>query len=149
MILAELSHGRKHGWSGFTLAEVVVAMAVIAILIGGVIRGYVLSARRAEWSAHSLAAESLASQGVEQVRAAQWDPQAWPAIDQLPPTNYAEVDVLDIPVSGQPQYATNFVSITTASDDPPLRQIRVDCVWQFAGRGLFTNTIITLRAPDQ
>jgi hypothetical protein len=35
------------------------------------------------------------------------------------------------------------------SSNPPLRQIRADCVWTFMNRRLFTNTIITLRAPDQ
>ena len=145
----DIPHRNRRKNSGFTLAEVVIAMAVMTIVIGGLIRGYVLSAQRAAWSAHSLAAESLALQGVEQARAAQWDPQAWPALDELPPTNYTEVDTLDIPVTGQPQFATNFISVTMASTNPPLRQIRVDCVWRFAGRGLFTNTVITLRAADQ
>jgi hypothetical protein len=30
-----------------------------------------------------------------------------------------------------------------------LKQIRVDCVWRFMSRGLFTNTTLTYRAPDQ
>lgn len=124
------------------------AIFVLAILMGGVIYGYVGSAQRAEWSAHSLAAQSLASQGVEQARAARWDPQAWPVVDELPPTNYSTVETLDIPVSGQPQFATNFVSVELFSTNPPLRRLRTDCVWRFFRRGLFTNTVITLRAPD-
>lgn len=134
---------------GFSLAEVVIALAVLAILIEGVVFGYTASARRAEWSAHSLAAQSLASQGVEQARAAKWDPQSWPAVDELPPTNYVQVDTLDIPVTSTPTYATNYISIRTLSANPPIREIRADCVWSFIHRGLFTNTVTTLRTADQ
>src|ERR1039457_4634841 len=88
--------------AGFTLAEVVVAIAVAMLSFGGVIFGYVLTADRAQWSAYSLAAQSLALQGVEQARAAKWDPKAWPAVDELGVTNYTEVDMLDVPVAGQP-----------------------------------------------
>jgi prepilin-type N-terminal cleavage/methylation domain-containing protein len=139
--------------AGFTLAEVVVAIAVAALSFGGVIYGYVLTADRAQWSAYSLAAQSLAMQGVEQARGAKWDPKAWPAVDELGITNYTEVDVLDVPVSGQPVQATNYITVTTVSHDPPLRQLRADCVWSLLNgrrsRGPFTNTVITLRTADQ
>ena len=139
--------------AGFTLAEVVVAIAVATLSFGGVIYGYVLTADRAQWSAYSLAAQSLAMQGVEQARGAKWDPKAWPSVDELGVTNYTEVDLLDVPVSGQPVQATNYVSVTTVSQDPPLRQLRADCVWNLRNgrrsRGPFTNTVITLRTADQ
>jgi prepilin-type N-terminal cleavage/methylation domain-containing protein len=140
---------RRKFQSGFTLAEVVISLAVFAIVIQGTILGYVTASSRAEWSAHSLAAQSLASQGVEQARAAKWDPQAWPQVDELPPTNFVQVDTLDIPVSRQPEYATNYISIRLVATNPPLREIKAACVWRFSTRGLFTNTVVTLRAPDQ
>ena len=120
--------------AGFTLAEVVVAIAVATLSFGGVIYGYVLTADRAQWSAYSLAAQSLAMQGVEQARAAKWDPKAWPAVDELGVTNYTQVDMLDVPVSGQPVRATNYISVTAVSQDPPLRQLRADCVWSLRQR---------------
>ena len=132
--------------SGFTLAEVVIAMAILSIVIQGVIYGYLHSSSRAEWNGYSLAAQSLASQGVEQARAAQWDPLV---TDELPPTNYIQIETLDLPQAGKPIYATNYIRVTTVSDNPPLRQIQASCVWRFANRGLFTNTITTLRARDQ
>jgi len=139
--------------NGFTLAEVVVSIAIGTLLISGVVFGYALITDRAEWSASSLAAQSLASQGVEQARSAKWDPKAWPAVDELGVTNYIEVDSLDVPVSGQSVPATNYISITTVSVNPPLRQLRADCVWSLASgkrsRGPFTNTAITLRTSDQ
>ena len=138
---------------GFTLAEVVVSIAVATLSFAGVILGYVLTADHAAWSANSLAAQSLAMQGVEQARAAKWDPKAWPAVDELGLTNYSEVDALDVPVAGQPVLATNYISITLVSLDPPLRQLRADCVWCLKNgqrsRGPFTNTVITLRTSDQ
>lgn len=142
------------GRFGFTLTEVVVAVAVIALTFAGVIYGYVRTTDRAEWSSYSLAAQSLAMQGVEQARAAKWDPQAWPAVDELGVTNLTQEEPLDVPVAGEPVLATNYVSVTTVSLDPPLRQLRADCVWMLKSRpagiaGPFTNTAVTLRAADQ
>ena len=145
--------GHRPPARGFTLAEVVVAIAIATLSFGGVIFGYVLTADRAQWSAYSLAAQSLAMQGVEQARAAKWDPKAWPAVDELGVTNYTQVDLLDVPVSGQSVQATNYISVTVVSQDPPLRQLRADCVWRLLNgrrsRGPFTNTVITLRTADQ
>jgi prepilin-type N-terminal cleavage/methylation domain-containing protein len=134
---------------GFTLIEVVITIGIVALVMHGTISGYVFSANRAEWSAYSLAAQSLAMQGVEQARAAKWDPQAWPVVDALGTTNYTQVSVLDVPVTGTPVFATNYVSISTVSANPPLRELRTDCVWRLNERGPFTNSIVTLRAPDQ
>ncbi|HKS37126.1 MAG TPA: prepilin-type N-terminal cleavage/methylation domain-containing protein [Verrucomicrobiae bacterium] len=136
-------------FSAFTLVEVVISVAILALCLAGIVYGYVLQARRAEWSAYSLAAQSLASQAIEQARSAQWDPQAWPVIDELPPTNYSTVEPLDVLRSGAPVGATNFVTVTDVSTNPPLRQIRVACTWMFLDRGPFTNFMIGLRAPDQ
>jgi len=144
---------QPHQTAGFTLAEVVVAISVATLTFGGVIYGYLLTADRAAWSANSLAAQSLAMQGVEQARAAKWDPKAWPAVDELGVTNYTQVDTLDVPRSGHPILATNYISVTSVSQDPPLRQLRADCVWSLVNgsrsRGPFTNTAVTLRTADQ
>lgn len=134
---------------GFTLAEVVISLLILAVLVGGMIGGYVNSAGLAEWNAHSLAGQSLAFQAVEAARAAKWDPQAWPPVDELGITNFVQVEILDIPIHKTPIYATNYVSVTWVSTNPPLRQLRADCVWGFPGRGHFTNVVITLRAADQ
>ena len=139
---------------GFSLVEVVVSVAISGVAFGSILFGYVKLTDRAEWSSYSLAAQSLAMQGVEQARGAKWDPAAWPAVDELGLTNYTQVETLDIPVAGTPMYATNYISVTTAWTKPPIRQMRADCVWTLASRGAairgpFTNTVITLRAADQ
>jgi type II secretory pathway pseudopilin PulG len=141
----------KAGHFGFTLQEVVISLMLSGLTIGGLILGYVMSTQRAEWSAYSLAANSLALQGLEKARAAKWDLRAFPVIDQLVPANFPQqVDILDVPIAGTNiVYATNITTITTISANPPLRMIRVDCVWPFMDQGVFTNTAATYRAPDQ
>jgi len=136
----------------FTLAEVVIAMAITVMSLAGVIMGYILAIRQAEWSAYSLAAQSLATQRLEQTRAAKWDPRASPPVDEVVANNFPTVptNVLDMPVSGTNMaYATNFTTISDVTNGGyPLKLIRVDCVWSFRER-VFSNTIATYRAPDQ
>src|SRR5438093_12475134 len=150
---ANVSRGcRARLQRAFTLAEVVIAMAITVMSLGGVIAGYIFAARQAEWSAYSLAAQSLASQRLEQTRAAQWLPRSSPALDELVATNFPTVpdNVLDMPVSGtNAAYATNFTTITDVSSGGyKLKMIRVDCVWSFRQR-VYSNTVATYRSPDQ
>lgn len=135
----------------FTLAEVVIASGLAAMTVTAVIYGYIQSAKFAEWTSYSLAAQSLAMQRLEQCRGCKWDPLGYPPVDELVSTNFSnQVNILDIPISGTNiVYATNYTVITSLATNPPLKMIRVDCVWPFLGRGLFTNTTITYRAPDQ
>ena len=136
----------------FTLVETVIALAVGALILGGLVLGYVLSTQRAEWSAYSLAAQSLAIQRVEQARAVKWDPHAYPPQpDLLVPGNFPPSrEILDIPMTGgQLIHATNYTTITDIPGPSPVKMIRVDCVWRFGARGVFTNTTATYRAPDQ
>ena len=117
-------HLRKRvGTSAFTLVEVLMAMLVLGIAIGGIVFGFLQSLRQAEWSAYSLAAQALATQPVEQARGAKWDPYANPPIDQI--TNlpgdqsyqggiwtFRTNNILDIPISGTNiVYATNTTTI--------------------------------------
>jgi prepilin-type N-terminal cleavage/methylation domain-containing protein len=137
--------------AGFTLIELLVAMALAGVFIAGTVTAYLQAHRQAEWSAHSLAAQSLAIQELERSRGAKWDPRATPAVDEVVSSNFpVRVEVLDVPIaSTNLVYATNFVTITNISVNPGLKLIRVDCTWAFPNRGLFTNTVCTYRAPDQ
>ena len=137
--------------SGYSLVEVAISLAIAGVAIIGSINGYILSATRAEWSAYSLAAHSMAIQRIEQARAAKWDPTASPAIDQVVGAGFpVGVDILDVPSSGTNiVYATNITTITTVSANPPLKMIRVDCIWPFRAHGVFTNTVTSYRTTDQ
>jgi prepilin-type N-terminal cleavage/methylation domain-containing protein len=153
--------------AGFTLVEILMSLLVFSLVSSGIIYGYVQVNRAVQWSAISLAAQSFASQGVEQARAANWNPRGYPmtsnfmgAFDELAaPTNYViggTNNVLDIPIKGSPGttnfafFVTNYISINNLSNNPPLRVIRADAVWQFYLTGqIYTNTAILIRAPDQ
>ena len=144
-------YSRRKNSGGFTLTEVVFSLALIGLSAGGIINGYIQSARITDWQARSLAAQSLAMQRVEQCRAAKWDTRSFPVVDQLVSSNFPTVtEQMDLPtVSTNASYATIYTTITAVSTSPPLRMMQADCVWNFPGRGWFTNTVVTYRAPDQ
>jgi type II secretory pathway pseudopilin PulG len=163
MILRLATINEKGRTAGFTLAEVLVSLFAFGLVTSGLIYGYVQINRMAEWSSMSLAAQSYASQGLEQAKSAQWnyvgdanfgpgtgDELGYPvAVGYI---SYFTTNTMDIPTTGAPINVTNFITITNVfpNNNPPLRQIRSDCVWTFPLNGkLCTNTAITLRAPDQ
>ena len=136
--------------AAFTLMEVLISVVILAMVMSGVIYGYVQANRMALWSSMSLAAQSYALQGLEQVRSAKWDLWANPAVDIITaPTNFTQIDIMDIPVSGAPYYVTNYIKLIQISTSPQLREVWSQCVWAFPfTRQIFTNTVITYRAPD-
>jgi len=142
------SFGRR---AGFTLVEVVISILVVGVSLGGILGLYMQSAVRSEWSAHSVAAEMMALSGLDQCRAAKFDPRGAPPTDQLVSSNFpARVDILDVGTStGNVTYGTNRTTIRTISTDPPLKMVRVDCIWTYPRRGRFTNSVFTYRAPSQ
>jgi prepilin-type N-terminal cleavage/methylation domain-containing protein len=141
--------------SGFTLVEVVIALVIMALLFAGIVYGFTQTSWRAEWSSYNLAAQNLALQGLEQARAAAWDPLAGTPVDQCTPANFPTTtsNILDVPISGTNiTYATLTWTITTTNGNYPLKMIRVDCTWPFqtpTGKKTFKNTVATFRAPNQ
>jgi type II secretory pathway pseudopilin PulG len=156
--LAQTNKPRRS--EGFTLVEVLIAFVIFTTVISGLIYGYVQANRMAEWASLSLAAQSYASQGMEQARSAQWNSQdSSGATDELPPdpttgyTNYSRTDVMDVPTTGAPVNVINSITVSTITNVPSsvkLRQIQSDVYWTFPLDGkLCTNTVITLRGPDE
>jgi type II secretory pathway pseudopilin PulG len=133
-----------------TLAEVVVAISISGLAVAGIVSGYIFAVRSAEKSALSLAANARAMERLEATRGAKWDTSSYPVVDQLVITNFpAQVVLLDRSGSGVGStYGTNVIQISQISTNPPLRRIRVDCLWRFNATQLLTNTIETCRAPD-
>jgi len=150
------------GRRGFTLAEVVIALAIVALVFASIIIAYNQAAYRAEWTGYSLAAEALSIKQLEQARAAQWDPVQ--SINQiyslnLLGSNYTAQTLtgytwtnLDLPSNGTNYLrATNFVTVKPVpSTNGLLTMVRVDTVWafKFAHSKLYTNTVCALLAPD-
>lgn len=160
--------------AGYSLIEVVMAAAIIALVYGVILSCYIQSGLRAQWAGYSLAAQSLATEQIEQARAATWDPAAG--------TNNIKNEVTNLNLSGRsynsgsqtwsgyttnildvPYATTNFITVTNYvsiqlinlnNQTVPLVQvymIRVDTVWPFFYRSrnlYFTNTAATLLAPD-
>src|SRR5579863_2738639 len=134
---------------GTTVVEVVIALMIAALVFSGIIQGFTSSTQRADWSAYNLAAQNLAQQGVEQARAADWDPLALVPVDNCAQSNFPPVgtNMLDVPVTGTNiTWATNTWTISTVSTNPyPLKMIQVDCTWQYQPVGqpalMFTNTV--------
>ena len=149
--------GKRNAVSAFTLIEVMIGFVIFGLVTSGMIYGYVEANRIAEWSSQSLAAMSYASQGMEQLRSAQWCAEENSTASGQGTTDVLgayystnQVDTLDIPTTGDPISVTNYMTATQISSNPPLKLLVSKVVWSFRLTGqLFTNTIVTLRAPDQ
>ena len=150
--------------AAFTLIEILISLVILITVLSGIMYGYVQANWTAEWCSMSMAAQSYASQGAEQARAANWATRAYPmtygylgAYDEL--TNNSvitRVDFMDIPTKGTPNttnfnfWVTNYITIHDLSTNPPLRRIWSDAIWTYPMNGtLCTNTVILLRASDQ
>jgi len=168
--------GAVSGESGFvcSLWEVLISIVIVAMVFGTIVNGYLIGAKKAQWTGYSLAAQSLAVQSVEQTRSAAWDI----AFSKTEITNLTlqnkvltvsgpnwsmtgyTVNIMDIPWKGTNYVmATNYISVKTffenGTSNPwvQLQSIRVDTVWPFDGWGNFTtanytNTVFTVMAPD-
>lgn len=136
--------------AAISLVEVLVAMAITGIGVFAAVTGFANASKQAESSAYVLAAQCQALERLEQVRAAKWDPNADPVVDQMVATNFPVlIKVLDIPRKDLKVYATNITTITTISVSPPLRMMRVDCIWPWINKKVYTNSVMTYRGPDQ
>ena len=156
------------GQSGYSLVEVVLAAAVIAMVYGAALMCYVQTGLRAEWSGYSLAAQMLNNEQIEQARSAVWDPNTGTVeITQLNLVQWTYVasnktwsgyatNILDLPYTNTNSVpATNFVSLKLiyiqGNSNIPAYMIRCDTVWPFQyrkGIPCFTNTSATIFAPD-
>ena len=167
MTLRLAQAGGRANNAGFSLIEILVAFLIFGMAIGGLIYGYVQANRLAEFSSMSLAAQSLAQQGMEQARSAQWDSQMYPLtngpgtadeISLFPSntcptgaTNYQQSDSLDVPSTGSQISVIDYITVTNMPiGNVLLRQIRSYVVWTLPMSGRqYTNFAITQRAPDE
>jgi len=143
---------------GFTLVEVVMALALLALVMGGAVLSYIQACERAQWTGYALAAQGLAIQQLEQARAAAMDPNG-PVCEltNLAPSGTATTAAtLDLPVPGTNYvWATNYVGIklVTNSVNPlvTVYMVRVDTVWPLTRNGsvtYFSNTAACYYCED-
>lgn len=153
---------------GFTLVEVVVALAIITLLFSGFITAYVQSSRSAEWAGYSLAAQSVSIQQIEQARSGVWDYSiskneltnlnllSWSYNATTKVGTGYTTNVLDLPVSGTNiVVVTNFVTVKminlTGFTNVQVQMVTVDTVWPFlkgSSTLLFTNRTASYFGPD-
>jgi len=137
--------------AGFTLVEMVICFAVMALVIGGTLTAYTNSSKFAERSGYQLAAQGQTVQMVERARAALWDTGTIPITDWVP-TNVTTVSILDLPVSGTNViWCTNVMTVTTITSNNPTwyyKKIRVVSTWPWNGVTA-SNVMVVYRSPDQ
>ena len=143
---------RGRGFAGaraFTLAEVVMAAALAALICGAVVQCYALGSRKAQFAACSLAANMQAMRKIEQVIFANWVPSYGVTNVFDPALTNMDRENLEMPVAiTNILTCTNYTTVTQLSTNPPYLMIRVDCVWAFNGLGTFTNTVAVMRGPN-
>jgi len=138
--------------AAFTLAEVVVCVAIVALLFGRIITGYIQGVYRAEWVGYNLAAQALAMQQIEQAKSAKWDNNVNEFTNLLTLT-WA---TLDLPINGTNMvYATNYLTVTpnqiSSTPDVFVHMVKVDTVWPYIRKGItlyYTNTVADYYAKD-
>ena len=134
-----------------TLVEVVIALAITGLMVAGIVTGYIFCTTSTVKDSLYMAANARAMERLEETRSATWAPYRTDPEDDLVATNFPDkVVTLDLSGSGsETTSATLKTEISQISLSPPARRIHVDCIWQFKGVELITNTIETIRAPDQ
>jgi prepilin-type N-terminal cleavage/methylation domain-containing protein len=140
----------RKGAAAFTLIEVSVALAIAVLVMTGMFKGYQIASRRAQYASFSLAASAMAMERMESIVASQWVVSGTSITNIFNPALKATTtSALCVPnTSTNLVYGTNFVTLTQVSTNPPYILVRVDCVWNFMGMGVFTNTVAVMRAPD-
>jgi type II secretory pathway pseudopilin PulG len=132
-----------------TMVEVVVALAISAVLLAGIFGGYMMISRRAIYASYSGAANALAMKQMEQIVSASWIPTYGVTNLFNPALTNSQTNLLGMPgVTNNLIYATNYASLTQISQVPPYVMIRVDCVWGFMDMGTHTSTVAVLRGPN-
>jgi prepilin-type N-terminal cleavage/methylation domain-containing protein len=153
---------------GFTLVEVVVALAIVTVLFSGILAAYIQCSRQTEWAGYSLAAQAIGIHQIEQARSGIWDYsigkneltnlnlQSWSYNASTRVGTGYTTDILDLPVSGtNAVMVTNFVTVKllflTGFTNAQVQMVSVDTVWPFSsytGRRLFTNRTASYFGPD-
>ena len=134
-----------------TLVEVVIALAISAMIVGGMVSGYIYCTTSVVKAELAHAASAKAMERLEQTRSAQWHIASSSATNQLVgTTNFPdEVVTLDMPgITNTGTTATIQTTIAQISTNPPLCAVHVDCIWQFQGGGLITNSVESIRAVE-
>jgi type II secretory pathway pseudopilin PulG len=139
----------NRGESGFTLVEYLVCFMIGTFSITTIATGYVIASQRTAYLTASAVAQRVAKERMEEVCRARWDLYCNPPINDIPSMAGTYAVSLRLLQAGADDVvpATVTTAVTALGGGPPLQMIRVDCVWSYMGRGPYTNTVVTFRAP--
>lgn len=155
-------------FSGFTLVEVVMSLAIATLLFSGILTAYIQMNRQAEWAGYALAAHTIGTHQIEQARSGVWDYSiskneltnlnllAWSYNATTKVGTGYTTSILDLPISGTNiVVVTNFVTVKmltlTGFTNAQVQMVTVDTVWPFLtpqGNRLFTNRTASYFGPD-
>ncbi|MSR64415.1 MAG: type II secretion system protein [Verrucomicrobiae bacterium] len=133
-----------------TLVEVVLAVGIFGLVFGTVLKGLVQANLRASWISFDTAASRIAEQRIEQAQNARWEPDT--PIDEVIPSNFpTNTYVLDTNPGGSTTVlATSTIQIASVTNGTIVYKVLTSEVkWMFLNRGPFTNSVVTVRSPDQ
>lgn len=136
--------------SAMTLVEVVLAVGIFGLVFGTVLKGLVQANLRASWISFDTAASRIAEQRIEQAQNARWEPDT--PIDEVIPSNFpTNTYVLDTNPGGSTTVlATSTIQIASVTNGTIVYKVLTSEVkWMFLNRGPFTNSVVTVRSPDQ
>jgi prepilin-type N-terminal cleavage/methylation domain-containing protein len=138
---------------GFTLAEVLIALALVGMMIGGIITSYLAVAYRGEWASASSAAHRLSVMKLEQLKAAPWGDLMELARNN-PAGRRTSLGHMDLPLSVPGPFAATVEfwaeAVPEGNPDPDLLKLTVQCVWSLGSR-TYTNpnpALVTYRGRD-
>lgn len=139
----KLQTGRRRG-AGFTLAEVLISIALLGMMLGGIITSYLAAAQRAEWASASAAAHRLVVMKMEQLKVAEWhelETSNWAATLDMP----SSTDPEDEPIDRRPR-----VFLVVDREDEDFLKLTVWCEWHLGSRRFETPNppLVTFRARD-
>jgi hypothetical protein len=137
------------GAGAFTLAEVIMAGAITALLCTGIVKSYSMGSYESQYAACNLAANMQALKKIEQVIFASWVPSYGITNIFNPALTNNDIENLEMPVAITNSVScTNYTTVTQISTNPPYLMIQVNCVWGFNGLATYTNTVAVLRGPN-
>ena len=126
------------------MVELLVCMTITGFTMSAMVAGYILAARKAEWTTVCSAAHRLAARQMEQAKGATSTNRLYSLAGTL-------VETLELPeIGADPLTATvtttiNRVSLNTSvlSGSPHIEMhaVRVECVWDYTDLGPFTNVV--------